>query len=170
MREKEKYGVVAFAFGVPETIRSNQRIAQIASQKAREFKAPVYTQIDVRIDVRVDTDIKVEYAEEKTGNPPPTLRIARGATQWAKWRRITYLWVVAAKPHLWRCMRDLKKAVIEEGLDIFVVACKEIDQYPEDEWFCQNSTQARVRSRKDWERREKILKVMPFFLYKLVAS
>lgn len=70
-------GIVAFAFGAPGRILSNRLIAGIASRKARELGATVYTQFDVL----VEPEIKVEYISENPGNPPPTLRIARGAVQ-----------------------------------------------------------------------------------------
>lgn len=79
-----KTGIVAQAFGVPHAIHSNKIIAQIASQKARELSAPVYTQLDVLVEQGID----VEYTYEQPGNPPPTLRMARGAVQWAKPQRI----------------------------------------------------------------------------------
>jgi len=159
-------GVIAFAFGVPETILSNRRIAEIASKKAREINGQVYAQLDIR----VEEGIPVEYTKEEPGNPPPTLRIARGAVQWAKRHGLTELWVVAAKPHLWRALRDVQRAVREDGARIEVRVCKEVEQYPEDSWFCPYSTQDRVRSREAWDKRERILKLMPFWLYKLVAS
>lgn len=159
-------GVVAFAFGVPDTIRPNQRIAEIASKKARELNGQIYTQLDIR----VDEGVPVEYTEEEPGNPPPTLRIARGAVQWAKRHGCTKLWVVAAKPHLWRALRDVQQAVREVGVRIEVRACKEIEQYPEDSWFCPDSTQDRVRSREAWDKRENIVNLMPFFVYKRVAG
>jgi len=159
-------GIIAFSFGAPETILSNRRIAQIASQKARELKTLVYTQLDVRI----EKDIVVDYTNEEMGSPPPTLRIARGAVQWAKRYGFTELWVVAAKPHLWRVLRDLRQAVREAGEKIEVCACKEIEQYPEDSWFCPDSTQDRVRSREVWNNREKILKFIPFFIYKRIGQ
>jgi hypothetical protein len=160
-------GVVAFAFGAPETILSNRRIAIVASQKARELCAPVYTQLDVR----VESGIQVEYTEEEPGNPPPTLRIARGAVQWAKRHGFTMLFVVAAKPHLWRALRDVRAAVREDGARIGVRACdKGIAQYPGDSWFCPDSAQARTRSSEVWNKRENILKCLPFFVYKRVAS
>lgn len=159
-------GIVAFAFGAPETIRSNQRIAEIVSKKARELDAPVYTQLDIR----VAPGVHVEYTSEEPGNPPPTLRIARGAVQWAKRNRFTELWVVAAKPHLWRALRDVSRAIRENGAKIEVRACKEIEQYSEDSWFCSNSTQERVRSREVWDKRERVLKLIPFFVYKHMAS
>lgn len=163
---KGTVGIVAFAFGVPETILSNQHIAQISSRKARELEAPVYTQLDVR----VEQGIEVEYTDEQLGNPPATLRIARGAIQWAKRRGFRDLWIVAAKPHLSRCLRDLTYAVREAGVQIKIHACKEIEQCPPDEWFCPNSTQVRTQSRKNWQNRERILKFMPMFFYKRVAS
>lgn len=162
----KKAGVVAFAFGVPETILSNRRIAEIVSKKARELNAPVYTQLDVR----VEPGVEVTYTDESPGNPPPTLRIARGAVRWAKQQGFTELWVIAAKPHLWRTLRDTERAVREAGAQIGISVCGEIEHYPEDSWFCPNSTQERTRSRKAWGRREKVLKLMPFFIYKHIAK
>lgn len=162
-----KAGVVAFAFGVPSTIRSNRRIGQIASRKARELGAPVYTQFDVL----VGDGIKTYYTEEQPGNPPPSLRIARGAVQWARRNFLDEFWVVAAKPHLWRCVRDLNRAIGETNdLAARVRVCDEIEQFPEAEWFCSDSTRERTRSREAWDKRERILKLMPFFLYKFVAK
>ena len=158
-----KVGIVAFAFGTPETILANRRIAEIASNKARELNSRVYTQLDIRI----EDGVKVEYAKEKPGNPPPTLRIARGAVQWAKRYRLTELLVVAAKPHLWRALRDLRRAVREAGTPIEVQACPEINSYPEVSWFCLDSTQDRVRTRGAWNKRERILKLLPFFIYEV---
>lgn len=159
-------GIVAFAFGVPETILANRRIAEIASKKAREFNGQVYTQLDIR----VENGVPVDYTEEKPGNPPPTLRIARGAVKWAKRHGLTELWIVAAKPHLWRALRDIQQAIREDGARIEVRVCTEIEQYPEDSWFCPDSTQDRVRSREVWDKRENIVKLIPFFVYKRVAS
>jgi hypothetical protein len=162
----KKIGIVAFAFGVPKTIVSNQRIAQIASQKALELNAPVYTQLDVAVGL----GIEVTYTEETPGNPPPTLRIARGAVKWAMQYKIAELMIVAAKPQLWRALRDVKQAVREAKAQIEVRACEEIEQYPEYFWFCPDSTQDRVQSREAWDKRERILKLMPFFVYKRIAK
>jgi hypothetical protein len=161
-----KAGILPFAFGVPETILSNRRIAQITSQKARELEAPVYTQLDISI----EAGIEVEFTEEQPGNPPPTLRFARGAVEWARRKNLTDLWIVAAKPHLWRCVRDLIRAIREVKAQIEIHVCEEIEQYPEDEWFCADSTQERTQSKKNWEGRERIIKLMPFFVYKFIAS
>lgn len=161
-----KAGVVAFAFGVPASILSNRRIAEIASKKAREFNARVYTQLDIS----VEEGISVDRTREIPGEPPPTLRFARGAVEWAKQGGLTALWVVAAKPHLWRALRDTQQAVREAGARIEVRVCEELEQYPEDSWFCPDSTQERTRSHAAWNKRENILKFLPFFIYKYIAS
>lgn len=167
-------GVVAFGFGVPWSIRSNLDIALIAMQKAVELKARVYTQRDVRIDAgyQAADGFRVDYYdEEDPKNPPTTLGMARAAARWAAERNMRELWIVAAKPHLWRCVRDLRAAITEIDEDIGVRVCKEIEQFPEDHsWFCPDSTQVRTQNRLRWYRREVILKVMPFFIYKRVAG
>jgi hypothetical protein len=161
-----KGGIVAFAFGTPSSIRSNVIIAKIASRKARELKVPVYTQQDVV----VDPEVEVFFTDEKSGEPPPTLRISRGAVSWAKKTGLRHLWICAASPHLWRCRRDFTRAILETGLDISIWAFSETGLHHEDVWFCPDSTQKRTRSREAWEKRERILRIMPFFIYKFVAS
>lgn len=161
----KKYGIVAFAFGAPADILSNKLIAKIALEKAKMFNASVYTQRDILIN-----GVEVEYAYEKSNNPSSTLRMARGAVDWAKRNGIEKIWIVAAKPHLWRCQRDLVQAVKESETAIKIHFFREIEDYPEDLWFCLNSTQQRTRSKKSWESREWILKLLPFNIYKLIAN
>ena len=166
----EKVGVVAFAFGTPYTTVANRRIAAIASKKARELNCQVYTQFDVR----VEKDIEVKYTEEEFGNPPPTLRIARGAVNWAIQNGINQLMIVAAKPLIWRATRDIQEAIFEAEAEVKIEigseVCQEIYLYNVGSWFCPESTQDRVRSRRKWNKRERILRILPFFIYKRVAS
>lgn len=164
----EKVGIVAFAFGVPETITPNRLIGEIVVQQSKKLGgAAVFTQKDVLI---TDKDISVTYVEERPGSPPPTLRIAREAIRWAVYKGITTLYIVAAKPHLWRCQRDLALAVEEARVKIKVRVCEEVKRYPENIWFSEDSTQARTQSKENWEKRERWLKAMPVFLYKLIAG
>lgn len=160
--------IVAFAFGKPCSIRSNQLIAQIASQKAREFDVPVYTQLDVCI----EPDVEVYIIEKDLENPPTTWQIARGVVRLANQQGFKKILIVAAKPHLWRARRDVEQAVreVKKEKKIEVCICEEIEQYPENSWFCPDSTQDRVRSREKWNKREKILKLIPFFIYKNIAK
>ena len=114
--------------------------------------------------------MKVVYTKEEKGSPPPTLRIARGAVNWAKELGFKELWIVAAKPHLSRCKRDLNYAVDESESQIYVRICGDIYNYSEDEWYCPESEQKHTRSAKDWRKRERKLKKMPMFIYKRVAK
>jgi hypothetical protein len=162
----KKRGVLAFAFGVPETILSNRLIAQLASKKAREFGAPVYTQLDIRM----EEGIEVDFAEEKPGEPPSTLFFVQGAVRWAMRKKITEIWIVAAKPHLWRCVRDLDRSIEEAGVEIEIRVCGEIEKISEEDWFCVDSTQKRTQTKACWQKRERIIKLMPFFVYKFIAG
>lgn len=160
-----KAGIIAQAFGVPYTINSNMIISQIASQMARELNATVYTQLDIL----VQPGVSVVYTKEQPGNPPPTLEIARGAVEWAIQNKVEILWIAAAKPHLWRCTRDLKRAVKEAGARIKTRVCPEINEHSTDNWYCKNSAQRRTCSRLNWWSRELVLMLMPFFVYKRVV-
>jgi hypothetical protein len=161
-----KAGIVAFAFGVPRTLKSNQIIAEIAIDRAHTLEAPVFTQLDVPI----HNENKVVYASEEPDNPPPTLRIAREAVCWAQENQFTELWIAAAQPHLIRCKRDLRKAAEESVWPIDIFTCAKILDYADHDWFCPKSEQRYTRSRKNWRLREFILIHIPFWLYKIVAK
>lgn len=58
-------GIVAFTFGTPHSIRSNERISLIASVKARSLHLPVYTELYIRC----KPDIDVTYTTKEPGKP-----------------------------------------------------------------------------------------------------
>lgn len=72
--------------------------------------------------------------------------------------------------HLRRCVRDLKHEARKAKTHIEICVCEDIDTYDEGEWFCPDSSQRRTRSRRDWQTRERILMLMPMFVYERVAS
>ncbi len=159
-------GIVAFAFGTPSSIQSNVRIASMAVQRVRLHSGLVYTQRDVPL----DPDIPVVFTPEESGSPPPTLRICRGAVRWARQEKLDELWIAAAGPHLWRCRRDLLRAIDEVGIDLAVRICQESGSNAGSEWYCEDSTQSRTRSVSAWWTRELLLRCLPFWLYQRVAS
>ena len=168
-----KNGVGAFAFGVPWTIWSNQTIAWIAAKHANQNDARIFTQQDVQFGPEYDKlRLDVEYLPgEDPSDPPPTLRIARWIVDRVIEEEIDKLVVVGAGPHLWRCMRDMKEAALEKGLkSLMIKPAPEISKEPEDKWFCLDSTQPRTQTKENWNKRERVLKVMPFFIYKRVAK
>ncbi|MFH0712583.1 MAG: hypothetical protein V2A55_01900 [Candidatus Jorgensenbacteria bacterium] len=169
--DKKNAGIVAFAFGAPADIPSNRCLARIAEKASRTFDAPIFTQRDIRF---LPGAVDAEYVEEDLDHPPPTLRIARSAVDWVIRRKIGDLFVVAATPHLDRCLRDTKVAVAErgsagEGITVFPV---DPDAFGEGDgpWFCPESAQPRTRSSKAWWRREGVVRRMPPHIYRLVAS
>ncbi|HZZ99500.1 MAG TPA: hypothetical protein VFK07_02195 [Candidatus Paceibacterota bacterium] len=160
-------GVVVFAFGVPATLRSNRTLAAIAEREAKSFRAPVFTQLDIQLE---DKSVPVTYCQEIPGEPPPTLRIAREAIRWAIDNKISVLHVAAARPHIWRAVRDLVYARRKAGADILIVFCKGVLDRPSGGWFMPESTHPRVRSAWKWYSRDLILRLMPMFIYKKVAG
>jgi hypothetical protein len=159
--------VVAFAFGVPNTLRSNRLIAKIAAEKAKSRGVPVYTQLDV---LPLDPAIEVELIKEEYPKRVPSLRIARGAIRWAQTRGIDTIWVCAAKPHLTRTTRDLICAIGEANASISIKICEGIHEYPCHLWFCEDSTQSDTRLPLLWKLRDAILLHMPRGLYSRIAS
>lgn len=165
MKKEEGVGIVVFAFGAPATIHSNRILAKIASDKAHKLSIPIYTQADIIL----ENDIDVERIQEKHGNPPPTLKISKRAIRWAEKRHIRKLFVVAATPHLWRCLRDLNAVKEETKYDVSIYVYDEIYRLPDYIWFCPNSRQIWTRSRIIWKLRENILRLMPLWLYKYIS-
>lgn len=136
-------------------------------KRAEELGASVFTQKDIYIDVNV---IDVTYCTEESDNPPPTLRIAREAMKWASMKDIEKIYIACAVPHWRRARRNCERAAEEKGLGIQFSPIFELFKYGDREWFCKDSTQPRTQSKRVWERRENILEILPFWIYKLVAS
>jgi hypothetical protein len=166
----QKNGIVAFAFGQPWYVLPNLRILESAQKRSVQMQAPIFTQLDIGID---ESDFCVTFAtQKKTDGPPPTLRIAREAVQWAIKNGITQLWVICARPHWWRCKRDLRFAIREAKMKGRIKARTPVEIMDSErrQWFTLKSTQPRTRSFREWEKRESILRRMPMILYKAVAS
>jgi len=163
-----KAGLVVFAFGCPSTIRSNVMLMDGAIAWHAQYGGPIYTQEDIDLPNIGQFDVK--YIGQLPDQPPSTLRIAREAIVWARNCCLEELHIRAAAPHMSRCLRDLAIAKHEQRSLVSLVESSYPDRIPFDDWFCPDSTQPRVRTFHDWEGREKILRVMPVWLYKLIAS
>lgn len=166
-RIMNKNCIVAFAFGTGRNIPPNQELRRIASVRAKELNASVYTQQDIE----PVQGIEFIYTQEVSGKVPSTLDIARNAVSWAKAQDVTDLYIVCAKPHMIRCLRDLKYAASHSGADkkISVHICPEIYDYPENFWYCKDSGQIRTQTKTAFVPRETILTLMPMWLYIRVA-
>ena len=134
--------VVAFAFGSPNTLRSNRAIAEMASAMAAALGLPVYAVLDVCL---LRQGVEVHLTAENYPERLPTLREARGAVAWALERRIDLFWLCAATPHVVRCRRDLAYAIRERDAAIAVKIAPDAGLHPDDFWFCPDSTQLDTR-------------------------
>lgn len=141
-------------------------MAEGAEEVAHRHDAPIFTQRDVQVS---DPTLDVTCCTEKPGEPPPTLRICREAVEWAVQRGIGTIWIVAALPHLPRVKRDLRYAIEEAHASIKIKVYVDPNRCKED-WYCPDSTQVRTQSRGEWEKRERIIMLLPMFVYRLVAS
>jgi hypothetical protein len=73
--------------------------------------------------------------------------------------------IIAAKPHLWRCIRDIRRIIIEEQARLKIRVCTA--NYS---WFCPQSAQMWTRSKINWYIREWILRIMPFSVYRKITG
>ena len=162
----DRIGIVAFAFGLPPRTITNKIIAYIASQNADRCRAPIYTETNIPVDVAK----RISWHPGNFGEPVALLDLAMGAAEWAEKNSLDKLLVATAKPALGRAMRDLKHALNERGVSIKVEPCIEIDFYYRGVWFSPESVLARSRFPLVWWSREIILRFLPMFLYKRVAS
>ncbi len=183
-------GLVVYAFGTPHSNESNKALVgyvlQLIQQRS-EIRFRIYTQNDIQFEF---SDMDVTYFPQlHDEEAPPTLRIARGAAQWAR-HHIDELFVIAATPHRWRALRDTRKAfkeavvhipielanfkhpyyIHDNGLYFYEYESKGIIDDDTGYWFDPNGTQIRATSRKHWEGRERILRFMPYPLYCIVAK
>lgn len=165
-----KKGIAAFAFGVPATIWSNRQIADTALSYAEKDGSKIFTQLDVSFGNLDQRDVE-RLPGEKPNAPPPTLRIARWVVKRAIEEGIGEVIVVAARPHIYRAMRDMEMAAEEAGfLQLLIKPASEIWDWPEAKWYCKDSTQSRAQSKENWRDREAILEMMPFDIYKHIAK
>lgn len=166
--------MVAYAFGSPWDILSNERLAALARDCFTESLAKViFTQRELQIPF-VSAD-KVEYISNDK-KAEPTLRIARWAVRRAVEMGLVSLIVVAAEPHIERCVRDVRWAVREQQADAEILveaySCqlRFLSPFPVGAWFCSDSTQPHTRSSRAWWPRERLLRCMPMCLYTRVVG
>ncbi len=166
---ENKSGIVSLSFGAPGNTIVNRLLARITTQLAFLYNFPIYTQQDIQIkyfSLSVDTT----FTEEELGSPPPTLRIMRGAVRWAIAGGIKTLWLVTAKPHQSRAVRDLKLAIKESKENIVIRVCTEVEPFSNNFWFSSESTQWPTRSAWQWKIYNWPLERMPTQLYTWITS
>jgi hypothetical protein len=160
-----RVAIIGFSFGAPAAILSNKLLARIISEQAGPLGASLaFVSFDIPSE-NFPERVKAEYMEDSSS----TWRFSQSAARWAAREEVTEIIIIAAGPHRWRCERDLRRAIRETKARINVFCCQEGGQYPEEEWFCPDSTRPQTRSQESWERRERIIRWLPFPVYKLIS-
>jgi hypothetical protein len=164
-------GIVTFAFGSPWITDPNMLLGMLTRTLFFYIGGgvPIYTQEDIREHVERQV-ASLTLASQEPGISPSTLRIARGAACWARKEKLSILHVVAAAPHLKRCVRDLRWALEEEGLSLNLMPHRNIRDYGPEVWFSRESTQLHTRSRFLWTIRESLLLHLPRALYERIGA
>ena len=167
-------GVVVYAFGTPYSNTSNQWLVSEVRKIYMDFNSIlVYTQNDIQFigeEFQYLRDRITYFPQGENEEAPPTLRIARGAAQWARGKIEKKIIVVAAKPHLPRALRDTRKAFEEAVVNIRIEPWSDIAYTSYNDWFDPNGTQIRAASRSHWERRDLLLRYAPYWLYRELAK
>lgn len=194
MTTQKTVGLVVYAFGTPHSNKSNRALAGHVLwliQQCPEIRFRIYTQNDISFEYFEHTEwLDVTYFPQLDDEEaPPTLRIARGAAQWAR-HQVDEVIVIAATPHRWRASRDTCIAFQEAVVDMpiycqefyhpkFISFCRSFDDYADhvraansdrNYWFDPDGTQFRATSCRHWNGRERILRIMPYPLYRIVAK
>jgi len=161
LSQKKKIGIITFAFGRPSSLPSNVLLSQYTQMYAKQHSAPTFTQYD----------IKIQTGEVTTtaGAVPTTRIIAKRAAKWVRKNNFETIYIVAARPHLRRCIRDIKKECRSINVSPKIIVIPEIYRTPNTTWFHKQSIQWHTRNAFLWWLRETCLLSLPYTLYKRIV-
>jgi len=161
--------ILAFAFGSYENIRLNRLIANRATYLSLSGRADIFTQKDVPLG-----QMNPIFAENVTAKKGyfSTLNVVQAFVNWIivssirgeKWSECI---IVAAPQHQWRCCRDLKKVLKEQGLTMKIFID---DEFEFEDMYEKYSHQWWTRSWWQWWLREIPLRLLPWWLYKKITQ
>lgn len=149
---------VILAFGFSREGEANQHIAISAKVCLRKYEIPIFTQNDVAQHL---SDVRPIIVVEEGKRYLSTLGIVLAFITLAQKRGWKRVFVVAAPPHIWRCVRDLQKMGFEVFDDRFYFQTA----YQKSFWYNRKDSQPWVRGPLRWWLREIILRVLPWKVY-----
>lgn len=159
-----KTGIIVFAFGKPSWTKANLCLAAEALNVAyAKGIVNVFCQkdIDIPVDENIITIVRV-VREVDNYDTPTTLAIAQSAFLWAQANALEKVIIVAARPHKWRCLRDVTRVF---GDQIEVENYNKTDSLTNSVWFNKNSRQLYTRRPVYWWARELFIRTLPYTLY-----
>ena len=126
----ERYDVVfPLNFGVPAALRANRAIAEAALRESRARNIPLFY---APRDIFDFGDYPESFCTDFSGYVS-TVKQVRALTEAAReksWRRVL---VIAAPPHWWRALRDLRAAGFEARID------ESLSALPRGFWYAKES-------------------------------
>lgn len=152
--------VVAFAFS--KNGLSNLSIAKRATELARSWEAPIFTQKDVARYIPQKSSL---FTASEDNGYLSTFGIVRQLTDLAKKAGWTRVIVVAAPSHEGRCIRDIKKMGFGVMHDYVLRLL-----YPKSHWYHRQDRQFWVRNPLIWWAREIVLRILPWSTYRRIAA
>jgi hypothetical protein len=117
-------------FGAPANLPANLAIAATALRESRRLKLPIFFAPAEIFDFG---DYSHQFSTDFTGyiSTVKQVRALAEAAAVRGWRRVL---IVAAPPHLWRALRDVRAQGLSAGAD------NSIRAYPKNLWYSKNST------------------------------
>ncbi len=164
--------MVVYPFGCPNNIESNKTLALITANKVKESKEnkniTVFTQYDILLDETIEA--LTIRPDEIMNNPFTTYELSLKAVEWAIENKVTKISIIAAKPHIDRCYRDITYIAEQKKLEINFEKCKEVySKHYKKSWFCEESKEWWTRSPWLWWPREMMLLLTPIYFYKKIT-
>ena len=162
--------VIVFAYGKGE--KMNATLGAWANNIVDAFGSPigtnVYTQFDMAPFLKTIEGVSFAYEGSKYLS---TYGIVKQFSEAVKGHGYYKVAVIAAPQHMKRCLRDLYaegfKCYVDSNNKFFLPKGVSLDD--ESFWYNQDDPQKYVRSPKNWWKRERILRMLPFVLYKILA-
>jgi len=152
-----KRAIVAFDFF--EVFSVTSLIKKIASERAKLFNCPIFTNIR---DFGIGQEIFYFNSRKSS-----VFSVAKEIFYWAKKEGITDIWLVTPKLILGRFFRDLERIINENGGGLNIYSASEIWYFSDDLWY-----QSLTSKKFFWLKAKEffLLKVLPFFIYKKLAG
>lgn len=148
--------ILALAFGQGWTINLPLKW-QVEKMVAQTQGSEIYTQHD--LGVILNMPVQILGIAQQRGKYMSTLAVIEQFAQMAKMLGYSHVKLIAAKQHMWRCYRDLKKVLPTVAIERVPV---EVPYTPD--------TQTWVSSPLRWWFREIILRLLPWKIYKLLCG
>lgn len=150
--------IFGFSFGKPrKNVGINFANIAIAEFCKKNSQVVIGTKIFHDASILINNANSVIIGKNKPDVHESTIELLEKALPIFQKENINEVCIVAAKPHIWRVIRDAKKILID--INVYTMPIDNI------RWFQPDSTQIFTRHAWIWWPREIILRLLPFKFY-----